>query len=161
MRLFAVAPLLFLSKIGHHSSTIFFHDHCGWNHMTKSFGSTLCIGKSCGSKCKGIMPLILGTPVSLLFCITQNHDWEEMKPVIDKRDTWDFAWVTWDPKLKRTGSRRFSLPWRVRKCAAWSKLTIKPKTFAIRITGYGMTGAGTCAMFDVRTTRAGFTITDV
>lgn len=47
-----------------------------------------------------IVPLILGAPTGSSFCTARNHDWEEVKPIVNKRET-DFTVVNQDPKLKR------------------------------------------------------------
>lgn len=47
------------------------------------------------------MALVLSTSAGFPFCIAQNHNPEQVKPIVDKRETWDFAALNRDPKRKR------------------------------------------------------------
>lgn len=45
--------------------------------------------------------LILGTLAALPFCIAQNHDQEQLKFIVDKRESRNFTALNRDPKWKR------------------------------------------------------------
>lgn len=50
-----------------------------------------------------VLLLYLGAPAGLPFRIAWNYDREEVKPVIDKRETLRYAVMNWTPKRKRVG----------------------------------------------------------